>query len=90
MKNVTNFNFMKRFCHQHIQKSFPMSTNFHYISCNDCIYFNSGICHRFIKINFDNGTKEFTSAIISRSHYELCGPEAIHKIKYINEKFLGP
>jgi hypothetical protein len=104
MNTIANRIIFKRKCHQHINKFAPFIkkmnkiNNDDYISCNGCIYFlpntsnnsSSGLCKRFIKQDFDSEFKEYTSVYISRSHFELCGPEAYHKVIDLKGKFLGP
>jgi hypothetical protein len=92
---------INRFLHHHSKPIFPVNfTKINgYPSCNDCIHFIqpnpndlfSTKCRKFLKKNFITNENEYISVDISRSHYELCGPEAKYKnVADYDGKFGGP
>ena len=92
---------IKRFSHQHVKTIFPVNftkTN-EYPRCNDCVHFIqpnpydlfSTKCRKFFKKNFITNQNEYITVDISRSHYDLCGPEAKYKnVARYDGKFYGP
>jgi len=98
----TGLTIINRFSHHHSKTIFPV--NFtkinEYPSCNNCIYFFqpnpyelfSTKCRKFLKKNFITNQNEYITIDISRSHYELCGPDAKHKnvSREDDGKFGGP